>query len=65
MAILSLFCRKSLLLIILANATVLDHYGQLDPDPHQIGKLDPDLDPDSHKITSRIRIRIKMKRWRP
>jgi hypothetical protein len=40
--ILSLFHRESSLFNLLANVTDPDHFGQLNPDPHQIEKQDPD-----------------------
>jgi len=42
MDILSLFHRESSLFNLLANVTDPDHFGQLNPDPHQIEKQDPD-----------------------
>ncbi len=41
------------------------HFGKLDsdPDPHQSVTLDPDR--ILIKVKSRIRFRIKMKRWKP
>ncbi len=59
--ILSLLCRESSLLNLLAIATDPDHFVHMAPDPHQFEKLNP----DPHQVKSRIRIGIKIKRWRP
>jgi hypothetical protein len=47
MHILSLFCRESSHLNLLAKATDPDHFVHMAPDPHQFEKLNPD--PDRHQ----------------